>query len=615
MSARQIRAVWSVLPVPMRSPEASYATTRTCPPWPRSAPVSCHVRASQSRAVRSTPALAASRPDGANAAPVTRGACLTRPIAAPVDRSTTRARGLPAITIAERPSGLGTSCSTSPGTASWTGLPEALPVTASSRSSDLRATTRTVRPSGANAAAAPSTRCDHRSAPVRRSINRATWPASTTRAFAPERSRSSPISGCPTSMIARSRESFSGWRSASSAPGLGSKLGRLEGERDAELGIRVGDRQRARDELPALRDPRLLARVAPLREGEDGQRGRERETDQGTEREQPQPAMTAPSLGAGALDRSLGVVAAFPAEHGAGQDVVEDLPPPALVGAQDAVTRERGRHRVDLAGRGTGELGEVGCLVRDLGARRRDEVVEQPGRDRPLRRAERLDRPLEVIGHDLSRAAELLERRGPQRRRPRRTLDLPHALHDELEVRRLDAVGAAVSLGDSEAAGAELDPAGTDAVQHALDERVLGDHLLALELAPALQRADDRRPAGRSVEPVEAQDVREQARDVPLEPVEPRERVLAQRQKDVDAQRPVDDRGEPCFEAARRVVIREVLLCLVQDQVHVVAGLRALDRVDQLAGLDLRQVGDGDGERLRGVVAPVREDDDQRRLG
>ena len=92
-----------------------------------------------------------------------------------------------------------------------------------------------------------------------------------------------------------------------------------------------------------------------------------------------------------------------------------------------------------------------------------------------------------------------------------------------------------------EAAGAELDPAGADAVQHALDEHVLGDDLLALELAPALQRADDRRPPGRSVEPVEAQDVREQARDVALEPVEPRERVLAQRQKHVDAQRPVDD--------------------------------------------------------------------------
>ena len=38
---------------------------------------------------------------------------------------------------------------------------------------------------------------------------------------------------------------------------------------------------------------------------------------------------------------------------------------------------------------------------------------------------ERLDRPLEVIGHDLSRAAEPLERRGPQRRRTRRALDVP----------------------------------------------------------------------------------------------------------------------------------------------------------------------------------------------
>ena len=94
---------------------------------------------------------------------------------------------------------------------------------------------------------------------------------------------------------------------------------------------------------------------------------------------------------------------------------------------------------------------------------------------------------------------------------------------------------------------------------------------------------------------------------------QPCERVLAQRQKHVDAQQ-VDDRGEPLFEAACRVVIHEVLLCLVQDQVHVVYGLRALDRVDQLASLDPRRVGDGGGERLGGVVAP-QFDDDQRRTG
>ena len=389
---------------------------------------------------------------------------------------------------------------------------------------------------------------------------------------------------------------------------------RLHRERQPQLGVAVQQRQRTRHELTTLRDARLVARLAALREREHREPRGQCEPDERAEGQEREAAVPASRLFPGALDRSLGVVAALPAEHSSGQDVVEDLPPAALVGTQDAVARERGRDPGDLAGRGNGELREVGRLVRDLRSGWRDEMVEQPRGDLPLRRAERRDRPLEVIGNHLCGAAELLECRRTQRRGARRTFDLPHPLHDELEVRRLDAASAVVALGDSEAAGAELDLPGAHAVQHTLDEHVLGDDLLALHLAPALQRADDRRPGGRSVEPVEAKDVREQARDVALEPVEPRERVFAQRQKDVDAQRPVDDRSQRRFEVARRVVIREVLLGLVEDQVHVVARLRALDRVDQLSGPDARHVGDGSAENRRGVVAPAREDDDERRL-
>ena len=159
----------------------------------------------------------------------------------------------------------------------------------------------------------------------------------------------------------------------------------------------------------------------------------------------------------------------------------------------------------------------------------------------PLRGVERLDRALEVVGHDLPGAAERLEGRRTQRGRPGGALDVPQPLHHELQVRRLDPARGAVALGDAETARAELDPSRADAVEDTLDEHVLGDDLLAFELAPALQGPDDRRPPGNPVEPVETQDVGEQARDVAFEPVEPRERVLAQRQEHVDAQRAVDD--------------------------------------------------------------------------
>ena len=48
-------------------------------------------------------------------------------------------------------------------------------------------------------------------------------------------------------------------------------------------------------------------------------------------------------------------------------------------------------------------------------------------------------------------------------------------------------------------------------------------------------------------------------------------------------------------------MVREVLLGLVEDQVDVTRGLRALDRFDQLVGLDPAQLGDGRGEGRGGV--------------
>ena len=242
-------------------------------------------------------------------------------------------------------------------------------------------------------------------------------------------------------------------------------------------------------------------------------------------------------------------------------------------------------------------------------------MVEDARRNLPLVGRQRLDRPLEVIRDDLPRAAERVERLRAQRRRPGSPLDVPEPLHDELEIRRLDPARRPVLLDDAEPARPELDPARADAVEDPLDEHVLGDHVFTLQRTPALQGSDDRRSPGGAVEPVEAEHVAEQVRDPPFEAVEPRERVLAQRKEHVHAQRAVHELGECTLEAARVAVVREVLLRLVEDQVDVARGLRPLGDVEQLAALDDGRPGERGREPVLGVVAPAREDDDDRLLG
>ena len=50
--------------------------------------------------------------------------------------------------------------------------------------------------------------------------------------------------------------------------------------------------------------------------------------------------MASPRFLAGAGHRTFRVVTVLPTEHGAGEDVVEDLPAAGLVGSEDAVVRE-----------------------------------------------------------------------------------------------------------------------------------------------------------------------------------------------------------------------------------------------------------------------------------
>ena len=105
---------------------------------------------------------------------------------------------------------------------------------------------------------------------------------------------------------------------------------------------------------------------------------------------------------------------------------------------------------------------------------------------------------------------------------------------------------------------------------------------LAGDLRVALDGSNDRRLRPPPVETVESERVREQARHAASEPVELRERVLTQRDEDVDPQRRGEHRRQGLGERvlARVVgVIQEVLLRLVENQVDVAIRLRALERV------------------------------------
>ena len=191
---------------------------------------------------------------------------------------------------------------------------------------------------------------------------------------------------------------------------------RLDSERQRELRIATQLRQSAGDQLAALRDTRLIARVAALGEREDGERGGGGQRNERAEGEEAKPTMPSACFGAGALHAAPCLVAGLPAQDGSGQDVVEDLPPTRLVPAEDPMSRERLDDRRDGVLRRPREGREIGHLVRDLRPRRRDEMIEEPGGDLLLLRPESVDRAFEMIRDDLARSAELVQRGNPQGR-------------------------------------------------------------------------------------------------------------------------------------------------------------------------------------------------------
>src|SRR6187402_1958672 len=128
---------------------------------------------------------------------------------------------------------------------------------------------------------------------------------------------------------------------------------------------------------------------------------------------------------------------------------------------------------------------------------------------------------------DVLCTAEPVDRLYAELRGARSALLLPEALHDELEVRRLDPPTDVAALDAPEAAECRFDLTGADLVEHTLDEGRVDRHCLARELHIALDRSQHGCSRRTTVESVEAEGVRKEARDPSREAVELGQRVLS----------------------------------------------------------------------------------------
>ena len=244
-----------------------------------------------------------------------------------------------------------------------------------------------------------------------------------------------------------------------------------------------------------------------------------------------------------------------------------------------------------------GVLGEIGGLVRDLAPRRRDELAHDPRRRLLLGDRQPLERTSHVLADDCARTADRAQRREPQLARAGLPLALPQTLQHELEVGRLDA------------------GIGRRLVEHRLDERVLGRELLAGQLAVAGERAEDGGLSRFPVEPVEAQQVREELGNPAGELVELREGVVAQREQDVDAQAgAAQELWQRRTQWPFETVVEDVLLEVVEQQMELPALLRdSRHRVDEPRGrAELAALGmDRSDQPSRGILGPRVVHDDR----
>ena len=144
---------------------------------------------------------------------------------------------------------------------------------------------------------------------------------------------------------------------------------------------------------------------------------------------------------------------------------------------------------------------------------------------------ERLDSTVQVRPHDCLRAAESVESRCAQAARPDVALLLPDPLEHELKVGGLDTALLALTGGEPTPCVTEVDLAGRRLIEDCLDQGRLDLDRLTCGFVVALDGLRDRVACGAPVEVIEPQVVGEEVRDSPLEPVELRERVVAERQQ------------------------------------------------------------------------------------
>jgi hypothetical protein len=206
------------------------------------------------------------------------------------------------------------------------------------------------------------------------------------------------------------------------------------------------------------------------------------------------------------LELACRLMLGAPRENGLREHIVKDLVAHAtafLDRAKDPAIREPGQDRLDVRRRHAGEVGEVGDVVRDLGAGRSDQMVEEARCDVLLLVRELGHGALEVLLDDVLRASELLESVRAQRAGAGRPLLVPDPLHDELEIRRLYPRPDFVPLDGTKASECRLDLPGSDLVQHALGQLRLDGDGRAGQLRVTLDRTQDRRSAGLPIEPVQ----------------------------------------------------------------------------------------------------------------
>ena len=212
--------------------------------------------------------------------------------------------------------------------------------------------------------------------------------------------------------------------------------------------------------------------------------------------------------------------------------------------------------------------------MRDLRAGGRHEVAEHACGRVLLGRRERAERALEVVFDHLLSSTQPAQGVERQRAGAGCLLDLPQPLHHELQVGGLDGLGRSRLGGPTPARLPVVEHACLDLSEHGIDERRLDfDSLVGRgKLVVDAHGPDDRRAAGLAVESLEPQPVREQVRELRLEDVERRQRLLPQREQAVDAQTGPQQLRELPHEAVLvtdDAVVDEVLLRLVEDQVEV----------------------------------------------